>query len=62
MDPPQARDRERAESDDPVLRLHAQAGEEDAPLTAEDQAVIDVGLAELRRGDTLPLERDQPAG
>src|SRR3989442_715196 len=57
-----AHDRERVQLQDPVLKLHSEAVEDDEPVTAEDQAAIDTGLAELRRGEARPLAQDQISG
>src|SRR2546428_8068712 len=49
-----AHGRERGQLQDPVLKLHSEAVEDDEPVTAEDQAAIDTGLPELRRGRGPP--------
>ena len=47
--------RERYESD-PLMRLLDEAPEDDEPLTPEEEAAIEEGLAEYRRGETRPWE------
>ncbi len=47
--------RERYETD-PLVRLLDGAPEDDEPLTPEEEAAIDEGLAEYRRGETRPWE------
>jgi hypothetical protein len=49
------------ETADPVLRLHAEAPEDDEPVTVEDAAAVGEGLADVEQGNVRPLgESDQP--
>lgn len=41
---------------DPVLLAHARAPVDDEPLTAEDEAAIEDGLAEFQRGELISAE------
>jgi len=48
--------RERALAGDPLLLALADAPEDDEPLTPEDEAALEEGLAALRRGEVVPAD------
>ncbi len=41
---------------DPVIELHRNAPIDDEPLTPEEEAAIDEGLADYERGDLISFE------
>ncbi len=43
-------------AEDPLLRAFMEAPEDDEPLSPEDEAAIEEGKAEIRRGEGVPWE------